>query len=200
MVVFGIAGELVFEGRSFIVEDQESERAIGARLELEKQLIMQGPRWIPLTKATPHLIKQLSPFAGQKVDVFRCGSVAAMNGEVRRTFDVVDGDILSDAKWKINNHAADPPMDNCSMGGTPGIMILISPKASSHVRDAANVLTTELRKVIPSSVVKTMPMEPPPLDSMPEILKQSLNEQHPSKLLARDAELIVIFIEEHPGE
>ena len=41
--------------------------------DLEKDIVAQGPRAKLVAKAAPELVKELTPFAGQRVELFVCG-------------------------------------------------------------------------------------------------------------------------------
>ena len=210
LVVASLIGEFVGDAGVFLfsehlqsINDTEENALrtrindeIGARLVLERELRAQGPRWLLLEEATPNLVRRLAPFKDQRVVSLMCGTLFSLNEEARMTFSVLVGDILFDgAKWKINNHATDPSRENCSMGTTPGIMILISSKAPPRVREAATALTQGLREVIPSSIAKTMPMSAPPWDKAFE----PIGKEHPFNLLIENPGWIVVEVGEHPG-
>jgi len=102
LVVLGIAGEVVFEGRAFILEDRQEEQArqivgslsdkadavskkadaLDTRLDtasrklsdLEEGLLIQGPRWRLLQNGEAEFVKALKPFAGQRVTIVTCGN------------------------------------------------------------------------------------------------------------------------------
>ena len=66
------------EAKHEVGEVSTKATAIGARLgnasrqlsALEGDVVAQGPRALLIKKATPELIKQLKPFAGQKIELF----------------------------------------------------------------------------------------------------------------------------------
>lgn len=183
-------------GKEASAANERTLREIEARVALEKDLRAQGPRWLLLREAAPRIVKQISPFKGQKVVALMCSALFD-RPETDQTFSVLVGSILSEgAKWSINNHGSDPPFRNCSTGPTRGVMIEFSPHATGLVRDAATALTTALRDVIPSSIVKTMPMAAPPWNAVFE----PFGKEHPFNLLIGHPELIVVVVGANPEE
>jgi hypothetical protein len=207
LVVLGIGGELLFESRSFIIEDQESttlrtrtEHEIDARLILEKQFRSQGPRYLLLREAAPALVKELASFAGQRADLMICGTRASNDLETKSTWgtlanilgsDRVDG--AKSAAWKLVR--PEPFWDKCSLS-MQGMTVFVSSVASKRTREAADALSKELLKVLPPYNKMPSVVEPQFIESA----LRFMDKDNPQRLAAGDPTLVVVFIGEHPPQ
>ncbi|HXA66433.1 MAG TPA: hypothetical protein VNV82_14835 [Bryobacteraceae bacterium] len=155
LVVLGIGGELLFESRSFIIEDQESdvlrtraEREIEARITLEKELLRQGPR-APLLRAA-HIGTRLARFAGQVVYVFDCeGERLKYRSPVPSDMEVVMASFRIAHELTYFGHWR-AILDNkkCDFETVSGIEVAVNPSASRATYEAGEALTSVLRAAL----------------------------------------------------
>src|SRR5579863_6223877 len=136
LVLVGISGDFVFGGRTFILEDKQEENAqrivdslqskadlvsneadaLRKRLDtassqmviLEKTIASNGPRAKLLIAAAPQLVKELSPFAGQRVGLYVCGQLGVTEQETLDAWGAIANILgtetiaaVTGAKWKI---------------------------------------------------------------------------------------------------
>lgn len=145
LVVLGIAGELVFESRSFIVEDQESTAQhrqilteIDARVTLEKKLLFQGPRVELLFSTRVDVGGIAKQFAPQKIE-FRINpsGIADPNerSEMLSFFQSLNFLIGQVGGWLVTVKSGDNGW---------GLTLVVNRNAPPKTKDAARALASAL--------------------------------------------------------
>jgi hypothetical protein len=173
---------------------REASTQLGA---LEEDLIAQGPRWRLLEKAAPELIKQLTPFAGQNVDLFVCGTRESASGdrEMMSTWGRI-ADILGDkgAKWS-ELHGGLSFWDTRPFA-CEGMLVSVSSRAPKTTMDAAKALSDGLARTLPPSIDKMLGIADP--DWTISVIQRGLEaENAPWALIAKHPDLITVFIQTH---
>lgn len=130
--------------------EMRTEREIEARLALEKQLVLQGPRTVLLYgRRRTELVNELKVFAGQKVEVRTCdvsmnqynidhdamGVALLLSGVLGTTRGI------EHAGWN-----ASFPIVRSGCNGV-GIMVSVLPAASGSTKEAAKALVSALARV-----------------------------------------------------
>jgi len=178
----------------------QASRQLG---QLEQNVVAQGPRWGPIAKVAPELTKQLSVFAGQRVEFFVCGSLGSQDGETLSTWGSIVSIVGTDgAKWKVERGGLEY-FDRCSpSGGQPrgqGIVVFVSDKASTSTAKAATALGKGLRNALPRSQT----------NNLPAIVNSDFSKRYsqpveggntPWAMVANDPDLITVLIGAHPQE
>lgn len=172
---------------------------------LEKDIVAQGPRAKLLVKAAPELIRKLTPFAGQRVELFVCGQRGLTDQETLDTWgaiaNILDSDTVAGvvgAKWKLvptNLNFA----GNCgaAKGLGQGVGVLVSKGASRSVVEAATALGRGLAKALPPSPNKMPSLIDPDFAKM-TVDRGFQSKDAPWTIVAYDPDLITIVIGEHP--
>lgn len=173
--------------------------------QLEKGIAAQGPRSKLLTKAAPELVKQLEPFAGQRVRLFVCGQMGVAEQETIDVWGAIANILGTDmvlgitgAKWNI----LPPNLDfarNCgaAKGLGQGVMVFVSKRASRSTMEAANLLGNGLASTLPPSPNK-MPGLVDPDFAKSTVDRGFQDKNAPWVLPGFDPDLITILIGEHP--
>jgi hypothetical protein len=156
LVVVGIVGELVFETRTFIVEDREtatiSKEAGDAKLSaleaanaasraetsassLQKQLLFQGPRQ-NLLMGRCSFVNAVKPFARQKIQIRTNSSGISDPNDVEEMREFVSSIkflLGRVSKWSISDAQGENGW---------GVTIAVRRSSSSETRNAANALAS----------------------------------------------------------
>jgi hypothetical protein len=172
---------------------------------LENKIAAQGPRGKLLVRAAPEIVKQVAPFAGQRVRLFVCGQLGVAHQETIDTWaaianilgsSTVDG--VAGAKWKI----LDPNLGwaaNCGAAGGrgQGQGVAVSKRASQRTINAATALANALAKALPPSQNKMLGLIDP--DFARAVVAQGLQpKDEPWNIVAFDEGLIAVTVGEHP--
>jgi hypothetical protein len=165
--------------------------------ELEHNLFIQSPRGSLLLKAAPEMVKQLSPFAGQKVEMFICGSRASTQPETTSTWARLANILYRDgAKWKPG-HGGLTYWNRCDFNIVKGIAVRVNKRAQKDTLDAANALSKALSKVLPPPPSDAPEIVDPELE-LPFIAKGLEDENSPTAWAAKNPDLVVVVISVHP--
>lgn len=165
---------------------------------LDAQIRSQGPRWRVLQDAAPKLIKDFTPYAGQRIDLYICGPRNIADAETVTTavaLLVILG--VEGAKWKIL-HGGPISWDGCA-GMYPGMSVYLSSLASHGTREAANALGTGLMRILPPSSRKTIVAVQDP----EFFAKASWNFSDPLSpfvIASKDASLVTVLVGPHPQQ
>lgn len=226
LVVIGIAGEVIFEGRGFILEDQHEEQArrtVGSlhdkvlvvsseadalkkRLDiastrmsdLEEAVDIQGPRWRLIAKAAPDLVDELSPFAGQRVILAVSGSESSVDSETRFTWGDIASVLNADgARWKVERGGI-VFLDRWP--AEQGIKVTINSAAPPGTKEAARVLSEGLTKILPPSPGKMLITVEPDFATKWWNRRWVEDKENPTIWVLNSPELIVITIGAHPQQ
>lgn len=230
LVVIGIGGEVIFEGRTFVVEDRQEEQAqaiVGSlqgkadavnkeadvltmRLDiasaqmsaLEIEIAAQGPRAKLLAKAAPALVESLAAFPDQRVRLFICGQFGSPDGETFGTWGAIVGMLNTDgAKWKIE-HGGLEYFDRCSPSGARPL----SEGMMVFVNKFAPKPTMEAAKALGEGLAKALPPSP---NKMPGLIDPEFSKKYsqltegkdtPWAMVANDPDLITVLIGAHPQQ
>jgi hypothetical protein len=165
---------------------------------LEQDIRTQGPRWRLLERATPEMVKQLAPFAGQKVDLFVCGTreSAQADREMMSTWGRI-ADILEDkgAKWSVL-HGGLSFWDTRPLA-CEGIEVYVSSRAAHRTEEAAKALSNGFTRTLPPSIDNMLGVVNS--DWVLSMIKRGFEaETAPWVLPAKDPDLITVFIGTHP--
>lgn len=155
---------------------ESASRQLGT---IERDIDIQGPRWRLLEKDAPTLIKQLSPFAGQRIWTYICGPANASSGIPATDEAVTTAEVLTSilgekgAKWgTVRNGYRESAADaldrdfpagfwsDCESkmhearllrfgNSFRGLKIFVSSSAPSETRDAATALNRALSETFP---------------------------------------------------
>lgn len=194
LVVLGIAGEVVFEGRTFVVEDKQEEQArkiVGSlqdqeriasneaealkkRLDtastemsgIEKEIAAQGPRAKLLAKAAPDLAKKLAPFAGQRVALFVCGQQGLVDQETVDTWGAIANILDSDTVLGVAGAKWKEVPTNLNWAGNCGASKGLGQGVIVFVSKRASQRTMEAAKVLGYELAKTLPPSPNKMPSL----------------------------------
>lgn len=233
LVLVGIGGDFVFGGRTFILEDRQEENAqrivgslqskadsvsneadaLRTRLDtasrqmgiLEKAIASEGPRAKLLIAAAPQLVKELSPFAGQRVGLYVCGQQGEAEQETMDAWgaiaNILDSDTVSGitgAKWK------EVPTNlnwtgNCgaAKGLGQGVAVFVSKDASKKTMAAAVALSRGLATVLPPSPNKMLMSEDPAFRKL-VVNRGFQTKDAPWNIVAYDPDLVTVMLGEHP--
>jgi len=163
---------------------------------IEEDVATEGPRWQLLLRAAPRLITHLTPFAGQKVDMFTCGPWNSTDWETKRTWARL-ADILWDkgAKWKVG-HGGVTPLLTCDHG--EGIWVGVSKLAPKNTSAAATALALGIASTLGKPFNgKVLGIVDPDVE-LTILARSGIGEGSPRVAVARDPDLIVVFIGSHP--
>lgn len=157
LVVLGIAGEVIFEGRTFVVEDEQSAQEIDKRLALEKELVQQGPRYVLFGGIAGRQFRAaLRDFSGQKIDL-KTAKSSIDNPEVRTLktllFAILSHPLPSGPKWSVTQSETDFV--------SPEVMVGRSGQATEGTKAAAIGLAKALGDIGLSDVNGRIP---PPIE------------------------------------
>ena len=139
------------EGLKLEVEEQKQKtarfqkEADQARLALDIQVRAQGPRWRLLAEAAPLLQKRLRLFSGQQAELVMCGPSNRIDAELDGVFQWLMR-ILNGAEWKVRVY-----WDERCLYGPASITVSVDSKAGEKTRNAADLVSKELAKIIPFS-------------------------------------------------
>jgi hypothetical protein len=202
------AGDAVISAKTVRKEagdiQQRLDRASSQLSEIEEAVHAQGPRAVLITAASPKLIKELAPFAGQKVDLFVCGVPKAprslQNEETMNTWGsiarILEGSGPKDkgANWSVLHGGLTFLLPTL---GCAGIEVFVSSEAPKKTTEAAKALGIGLEKVLPPSPNK-----------MPNIINAGFSrmkvkrglefENEPWNLVAAHPDEITVFVGPHP--
>jgi hypothetical protein len=181
---------------------QIASRELGV---FEKDVIAQGPRAKLLAKAAPNLVRELRPFAGQRVGLYVCGQQGLAEQETIDTWgaiaSILDADTvagLTGAKWKLVPSNLNFT-GNCgaAKGLGQGAAVFVSKRATSRTIDAANALGHGLSNILPPSPTKI------PILIDPDFAKLAVDrglqtKETPWNIVGYDPELITVMLGEHP--
>ena len=164
-----------------------------------------GPRAKLLIKAAPELMAKLSPFAGQRVGLFVCGSQGTPDQETIDTWAAIANILGSNlvtgmpgAKWKevpTNLNFAD--RCGAARGLGLGIMVFVSKRASHATAEAASVLGHELAKALPPSLNKMPSLIDPDFAKL-TVGRGFQDKNLPWVSVGLDPDLITVLIGAHP--
>jgi hypothetical protein len=131
--------------------DARTLREIDARLALEKQVKIQGPRWRLLDEAKPTLINDLKPYRGESTIILVCGSPNDRDEEKRRVVNTL-WTIFQDKTvgWKPDLKYNEQCVGSFTIG------VFFDPKSEDKTRDAASKLAEDLR-VLPFTPARAIP-------------------------------------------
>jgi hypothetical protein len=194
--------EVVAVGKEADAIDKRLGVASAQLSDLEKDIVAQGPRWRLIDKAAPELIKQLAPFAGQKVDLIICGVPNAprslQNEETTNTWGSI-ARILEEKKPKGANWSALHGGLTFWLGtlGCAGIHEFVSSEAPQKTMEAAKALGAGLAKALPPSADK-MPGIIDANSSRAAIKMGFESEDAPWHLVTKHPDEIVVWIGPHP--
>lgn len=188
LVVVGIAGEVVFEGRAFILEDRQEEEArqsvdslrnkaeivsneedaLKKRLDtasaqmsgLEKEIAAQGPRAPLIAKAAPELAKQLAPFAGQRVELFVCGQQGLADQETLDTWGAIANVLDSDTVAGVTGAKWKEVPTNLNWAGNCGASKGLGQGAGVMVSKRASKNVLQAATVLAHGLANVLPSLP----------------------------------------
>jgi len=188
-------GEVAIKADALTLRMTNASTQLG---QLESDIIAQGPRWRLLERAAPELVKQLASFAGQKVDLFVCGTreSASADREMMSTWGRI-ADLLENrgANWSVL-HGGLSFWDTRPLA-CEGIVVYVSAHASKGTMEAAKVLSDGLARTLPPSTDKILGIANPDWES--SVVKLGLESGNaPWVLAAKDPDLITVFIGTHP--
>jgi hypothetical protein len=164
---------------------------------IEKNVVAQGPRWKLLKSAAPDLVKKLSPFVGQKVELFVCGTkeLAKLNREMMSTWGAVAEILNADgAKWSVLHGGLeywDPAPFSCE-----GMKVNVNSHAPQRTMLAAKVLSDGLAKTLPPTAGEILATIDG--DWGLQQIKLGVDEHAPWVSVVKDPDLITVSIAEHP--
>jgi len=170
-----------------------------ARLALQKEVTTQGPRWRLIKDSTAELVKQLSPFAGQRISAYICGPRFSVDGETISTWGSL-ADILwgnAGANWKPEHDLTF--WDKCAP--LQGIQVIVGAISSKGTREAAEALSMGLLKTLPPSSNKmpyVVDWDLAFINSL--VAKGFLDKDGPERLVVSDPNLVVVLIGSHPQQ
>jgi hypothetical protein len=172
--------------------------ADAARLALSNQVKEQGPRWPLIRGAKQELVSVLSPFVGQRADIYISGPRILADEETMSTWGALADALGGDgAKWKLEHGGLTfAERDRRVLG----IHIWVSTKAVARTAEAAKALAAELIKILPPSSDRTLIPEDPDRIAMLESKAFPPDKDAPYVLAARDPDLITIMIGAHPQQ
>jgi hypothetical protein len=132
--------------------DARTLREIDARLAIEKQLKLQGPRWLLLESNKAVFVKALLPFAGQPITVMDCGlnpepEAYRLAQEMMNFLSIGD----DSAHWKLGYKV----WERCGPGGGTsygGNMVATNSMANDSVKRARTALYDVLNQIGISTV------------------------------------------------
>ena len=170
--------------------------------QVEQDVIAQGPRWKLLASAAPELVNQLTPFAGQRVQLYVCGPQSAVESETMSTWGDIASVLEADgAKWKVEKGGL-VFWEKCPSG--QGIGVLVNKRAPTSTMRAAQALSDGLSKILPPSPEKILHVQDP------DFLKLMVSNQSrfgipsdmtaPYMVVGNDPDLIIVAIASHPQQ
>ena len=170
---------------------------------LEQDIIAQGPRSPLLVKAAPELVKQLEPFAGQRVGLFVCGRLGTQDQETVETWAAIarilntDDKIFGGAKWKeVPTNCM--YFDNCARG-FQGVAVYLSKRASKNTMGAAKALSDGIANALLPSRYNALVIVDPETTQL--FLDRKLDDKsNPWILAGTDPDLVTVLIGAHPTQ
>jgi hypothetical protein len=173
MVVAGIGGELIFETADFIEENRKSaesdsnvriarkEAADGlkdaakrldeakkeedaARLALQSQIVVQGPRAPLIERNRSDLIRRLKVFSGQRCFIVTAAGSEANKNEIHNTLGIIEFILRSPegAGWTLE-------FVNDETSNVPGIVVYVNSIAETRTSESARALSAALAGEFP---------------------------------------------------
>jgi hypothetical protein len=149
----GDAGVFVFSGRLQSIQDRESqslrvqtEQEIEKRINLEKIVVWEGPRYMPILWAEKQFRKELSAFPGQRFRVSVCTmDFSPPSGDLRQTeigqtWEAIEF-VLHQAKWELAGGRLEWMENNCL---STSIAVRTPKEATKSTCDAALALQSAL--------------------------------------------------------
>lgn len=111
----------------------------------EHQIIVQGPRWVPLEANQAKFIKALKPFAGQRLVWVRCTAEIPPPEPSRVGQDLLRFLGSQGAGWSIEAPVS-AIWQSCTSGATTegGNLVIVNSEADATVKAAAKALTDAL--------------------------------------------------------
>jgi len=173
---------------------QEAD-AIEKRLQAAlKQIIVQGPRWVPLEANEAKFIKALKPFAGQRLVWVRCAAESPPE-PVTVGQDVLQ--FLGDqgAGWNIEAPVS-ATWQSCTSGATSegGNLVMVNNEADETVKAAAKALADALN----DSQVYTVNMQTINGPKANQFFLNSLGAGNPWALAAEDPKAVFFLVGSNP--
>lgn len=194
LVVLGIAGEVVFEGRAFILEDEQEEQArqiVGSlqhqaeivsgeedalkkRLDtastqmsgLEKEISAQGPRAPLIAKVAPELARKLAPFSRQRVGLFVCGQQGLVDQETLDTWGAIANILDSDTVSGVTGAKWKEVPTNLNWAGNCGASKGLGQGVIVFVGKQASKRTMEAATILGHGIAKALPPSPNKMPSL----------------------------------
>jgi hypothetical protein len=176
-----------------------------ARLALEREVQKQGPRAKLLVSAAPGLVKQLEPFAGQRVGLFVCGEQGAADQETIDSWAAIANILgtgtvagVAGAKWDIlSPNLGFTQGCGAAKGLGQGIMVFVSKHASRRTMEAADLLGSGLSVALPASRNKMPRLIDPDFTKL--TIDRGLQDRSaPWVSVGLDPDLITVLIGAHP--
>lgn len=184
--------------------EAEKQKTIAAQLALSLQIASQGPRAKLIAASAQEMVRQLAPFAGQRVSLFVCGQQGVAEQETLDTWGAI-ANILDDsvagiagAKWReipTNLNWA----GNCgaAKGLGQGVIVMVSKRASKGTMEAATILGRGLARALPPSPNKMLSLLDPDFSKL--MVDRGLERKDAAWIVpALDPDLIAVLIGEHP--
>jgi hypothetical protein len=149
---------------------------------IERQVFIQGPRWVALGRSKDRFIESLKPFAGTRVTLVNCGQHPPFEQEkllsdLRRLLISEDGG----AGWLVSISA----WDSCEKLGFAGNLLV-----SRRANDAA---FSALFHALLNAGISSWPF-----NEMPENIVATLGEDSPWALVAKDPASIFLVVGINP--
>lgn len=210
LVVIGLGAEIVFEGRTFVLENTQQEqdestlgslqdretsltgqitRASDELKNIEFEIFTRRPRSDLLAKNAPELIARLKSFPDQRVKLTMCGMPDSQDSETLDTWEILAKELgPKGAKWKLENEGIRyfkgcGPLD----GPGEGIQVFVSGTATAPTPSAAKALSKELIDSLPPSKRNTL-----------EVVSVAERKDRPEAFVLSDPKLILVLVGAHP--
>jgi hypothetical protein len=167
------------------------DKASAQLVDLERQTLIQGPRWRLLEANKDEFINALTPFAGQRLVWVRCSDKTPEGEPYKLQQDIFA--FLGSAGWKIEAPVS-AIWGECTNGATSmgGNLILFSDAANETVARAARALGNALM----NSKIYTATTEAQA--GHQEVFRQVLGAGSPWELAAQDPTTVVLLIGKNP--
>jgi hypothetical protein len=151
--IAGSAGQVAQEAQRRASAVGEEADALDLRMaEINGEVVAIEPRAVAIAKDDVPLLKQVSPFVGQKFEVQVCGPWNLLDAVSREKIDAWGNlvDILQRrAKWQFENQLQ-WHWEKCS--GFSGVMLFFNSGSSSDTKKAAQALSEELTRALPDQM------------------------------------------------
>jgi len=166
-----------------------------ARLALDKQVRLQGPRSRFLQESRSVLVERLKAFSGQSVILTICGGANVVDGEKTGTMNTlldILGTGTGNAGWRANLQ-----YDDRCIGG-PSLAVFFHANAGENTRKAAESLAEQLNQVVPFTPVKALPFDPQKASATAMRERGLEGEKSIARTVRDNPESVVILLGPHP--